>query len=390
MGLTARLDRVLTHPLWGTLALLGVLAVVFWLTYAIGSPLQGWLDTLIQQGAEASRNGLQGALPRWMVDLLADGLIGGAGMVVTFLPILVIFFAVLGFLEDTGYMARAAYITDRFMHAMGLHGKSFLPLLLGFGCNVPAILGTRIIETKRARWLTILLAPLIPCTARMAVVAVLAPVFFGRAAVWVAWGLVAVNLGVLAVLGIVFHRFVLKGEQAMFIMELPLYHLPNARTIGLYVWQNVVAFLQKAGTVILAASVVVWVLSYFPADGDVTQSYLAWIGRGLAPIGALMGLPWMLMIALLTSFVAKENTIATLGVLYGNFETTLPTLITPPAALGFLVVQMLFVPCVATVAAVKQETRSWAWTLLSLGLMLVISLGAGILVYQVGTLLLGG
>ena len=390
MGLTARLDRVLTHPLWGTLALLGVLAVVFWLTYAIGSPLQGWLDALIQQGAGALHDTLQGTLPHWTIDLLADGLIGGAGMVVTFLPILVIFFAVLGFLEDTGYMARAAYITDRFMHAMGLHGNSFLPLLLGFGCNVPAILGTRIIETKRARWLTILLAPLIPCTARMAVIAILAPVFFGRAAVWVAWGLVAVNLGVLAVLGIVFHRFVLKSEQSMFIMELPLYHLPNARTIGLYVWQNVVAFLQKAGTVILAASVVVWVLSYFPADGDVTQSYLAWIGRGLAPIGALMGLPWMLMIALLTSFVAKENTIATLGVLYGNFEATLPALITPPAALGFLIVQMLFIPCVATVAAVKQETRSWAWTLLSLGLMLVISLGAGILVYQVGTLLAGG
>jgi len=390
MGLTARLDRVLTHPVWGTLALLGVLAVVFWLTYAIGTPLQGGMEDLIQQGAEALSAGLQGVLPLWLVALLADGLIGGAGMVVTFLPILVIFFAVLGFLEDTGYMARAAYITDRFMHAMGLHGKSFLPLLLGFGCNVPAILGTRIIETKRARWLTILLAPLIPCTARMAVVAILAPVFFGRAAMWVAWGLVAVNLGVLAVLGIVFHRFVLKGEQSMFIMELPLYHLPNARSIGLYVWQNVIAFLQKAGTVILAAAVVVWALSYFPAGGDVTQSYLAWIGRGLAPLGALMGLPWMLMIALLTSFVAKENTIATLGVLYGNFETTLPALITPPAALGFLIVQILFIPCVATVAAVKQETRSWAWTLLSLGLMFVISLGAGILVYQVGTLLMRG
>ena len=390
MGLTARLDRVLTHPLWGTLALLGVLAIVFWLTYAIGSPLQGWLDALIRQGAEALHDALQGALPHWMVDLLADGLIGGAGMVVTFLPILVIFFAVLGFLEDTGYMARAAYITDRFMHAMGLHGKSFLPLLLGFGCNVPAILGTRIIETKRGRWLTILLAPLIPCTARMAVVAVLAPIFFGEAAVWVAWGLVAVNLGVLAVLGIVFHRLVFKGEQAMFIMELPLYHLPNARTIGLYVWQNVVAFLQKAGTVILAASVVVWLLSYFPAGGDVTQSYLAWIGKSLAPLGTVMGLPWTLIVALLTSFVAKENTIATLGVLYGNFEIVLPSLITPPAALGFLIVQMLFIPCVATVAAVKQETRSWAWTLLSLGLMLVISLGAGILVYQAGTLLMGG
>jgi len=390
MGLTARLDRVLTHPLWGTLALLGVLGVVFWLTYAIGSPLQSGLDELLRQGAEVLSDGLQGVLPLWLVALLADGLLGGAGMVLTFLPILVIFFAVLGFLEDTGYMARAAYITDRFMHAMGLHGKSFLPLLLGFGCNVPAILGARIIETKRARWLTILLAPLIPCTARMAVVAVLAPIFFGEAAVWVAWGLIAANLGVLAVLGIVFHRLVLKGEQSMFIMELPLYHLPNARTIGIHVWQNVLAFLQKAGTVILAVSVVVWALSYFPVDGDVTQSYLAWIGRGLTPLGRVMGLPWMLMVALLTSFVAKENTIATLGVLYGNFEALLPALITPPAALGFLIVQMLFIPCVATVAAVKQETRSWAWTLLSLGLMLVISLGAGILVYQAGTLLMGG
>ena len=389
MGLTARLDRVLTHPLWGTFALLGVLAGVFWLTYAIGTPLQDWLNDLIGQLGD----GLRGALPQvtpWLVDLLADGLIGGAGMVITFLPILVIFFAVLGFLEDTGYMARAAYITDRFMHTIGLHGKSFMPLLLGFGCNVPAILGTRIIETRRARLLTILLAPLIPCTARMAVIAVLASAFFGASAGWVAWGLVAVNLFVLAVVGVVANKLLLKGERAMFIMELPLYHLPNLRTIGLYVWQNVMAFLRKAGTVILIASVAVWVLSYFPAGGDLKQSFLARIGRGLAPFGRLMGLPWPMMISLLTSFVAKENTIATLGVLYGDFETVLPTLLTGPAALGFLVVQMLFIPCVATVSAIKQETASWKWTFVSLGLMLVISLSAGVLVYQVGTLLAGG
>ncbi|HQE91911.1 MAG TPA: ferrous iron transport protein B [Anaerolineae bacterium] len=386
MGLTARLDRVLTHPLWGMVALLGVLACIFGLTYAIGVPLQEGLDGLIQHLVRAVHDGLHG-VPHWLVDLLSDGLLGGAGMVITFLPILVIFFAALGFLEDTGYMARAAYNADRFMHALGLHGKSFMPLLLGFGCNVPAILGTRIIETQRARWLTILLAPLIPCTARMAVIAVLAPVFFGEAAAWVAWGLVAVNLGVLAVVGIVFHRLVLKGEPAMFIMELPLYHLPNARTIGLYVWQNVVAFLRKAGTVILAASVAVWLLSYFPADGDVTQSYLAWIGRALTPLGKAMGLPWPLMVALLTSFVAKENTIATLGVLYGDFATVLPTLLTPSAALGFLVVQMLFIPCVATVAAIRQETQSWRWTAISVGLMLTLSLTAGVLVYQVGALL---
>ena len=389
MGLTARLDRVLTHPLWGTLALLSVLAVVFWLTYAVGTPLQGWLNDLIGQLGEVLR-GLLASAPLWLVDLLADGLIGGAGMVITFLPILVIFFAVLGFLEDTGYMARAAYITDRFMHAMGLHGKSFMPLLLGFGCNVPSILGARIIETKRARMLTILLAPLIPCTARMAVIAVLASAFFGESAGWVAWGLVTMNLAILAGIGIGANRLVFKGEPTVFIMELPLYHLPNLRTIGLYVWQNVLAFLRKAGTVILAASIIVWILSYFPAGGDVTQSFLAWIGRSLEPLGRAMGLPWPMMITLLTSFVAKENTIVTLGVLYGDFGVVLPSLLTIPAALGFLVVQMLFIPCVATVSAIKQETNSWKWTAASLGLMLVISLVAGVLVYQVGTLLAGG
>ncbi|HOT93104.1 MAG TPA: ferrous iron transport protein B [Anaerolineae bacterium] len=386
MGLTARLDRGLTHPVWGTLALLGVLGIVFWLTYAVGTPLQEGLDELIQHLVTMLHDSLHG-MPHWLVDLLSDGLLGGAGMVITFLPILVIFFAVLGFLEDTGYMARAAYIADRFMHAMGLHGKSFMPLLLGFGCNVPAILGSRIIETQRARRLTILLAPLIPCAARMAVVAVLTPVFFGKEAAWVAWALVAVNLGLLAVIGIVFNRLVLKGEQSMFIMELPLYHLPNARTIGLYVWQNVIAFLRKAGTVILTASVIVWLLSYFPANGDVMQSYLAWIGRALSPLGSALGLPWPVMVALLTSFVAKENTIATLGVLYGDFATVLPTLLAPSAALGFLVVQMLFIPCVATVAAIRQETQSWRWTALSLGMMLGISLGAGFLVYRIGMLI---
>ena len=172
-------------------------------------------------------------------------------------------------------------------------------------------------------------------------------------------------------------------------MELPFYHLPNPRTIGLYVWHNVVAFLQKAGSVILLASIVIWALSYFPAKGDISNSYLADIGRLLEPFGQLMGLPWPMMVALLTSFVAKENTIATLGVLYGDFETLLPSLLSSAAALSYLVVQMLFVPCIATVAAVKQETDSWKWTLVSVFLLLGLSLGAGILVYQVGTLIGG-
>jgi ferrous iron transport protein B len=384
LGLTARLDSVLTHPVWGTLMLIGVLGFVFWLTYSIGSPIQGWLDGQLGMVAEQVRGLLAGRIG-WLADLIADGLLGGAGMVVTFLPILIIFFTVLGVLEDTGYMARAAYVTDRFMHMIGLHGKSFMPLLLGFGCNVPAVLGARIIESRRSRLLTILLAPIVPCTAQLAVVAVLASALFGDNAGWVAWGLVTVNMVVLAGLGILLNRFVLKGERAAFIMELPLYHLPNLRTIFIYVWQNIIAFLEKAGTVILVASLVVWFLSYFPASGDVSQSYLAEVGRFLAPLGHLLGLPWQILVALLASFVAKENTIATLGVLYGDFRAVLPTALTTPAALAFLVVQMLFVPCVATVAAVKQESESWGWTLFGFGMLLVVSLGAGILIYQVGS-----
>ncbi len=389
--LTDRVDQVATHPLWGLLLLWGMLGLVFWLTYAIGAPLQELLDTyLVQAGGGRVRATLAGA-PGWLVGLLADGVIAGAGTVITFLPILVIFFAALGLLEDVGYMARAAYVMDRFMHLMGLHGKSFLPLFLGFGCNVPAVMGTRIIDSPRARLLTILVAPLVPCTARMAVVAVLAPLFFGQAAALVSWGLVGLSLVLLAVVGLLLHELVLGGEHVAFIMELPLYHVPNARTVGLSVWQRMVSFLKKAGSIILAVSVAVWALSALPG-GDIETSYLAQIGRLLAPAGALMGLEWQMMLALLTSFVAKENTLATLGILYGAGEggrglgQALAGVLTPAAALAFLAVQVLFIPCAATVAVLRQETGSWRWTAFSVALLLVVSFTMGIAIYQVARL----
>ena len=391
--LTDRVDRYATHPFWGLLILLGMLGLVFWLTYTVGAPLQELLDTyLVQAGAEWVRSALSGA-PAWLVGLLADGVIGGAGMVITFLPILVIFFAALGFLEDVGYMARAAYVMDRFMHLMGLHGKSFLPLFLGFGCNVPAVMGARVVEGQKARILTILVAPLVPCTARMAVVAVLAPIFFGPHAALVSWGLVGLSLVMLAIVGIALHELVLGGEHVAFIMELPLYHLPNARTIGLSVLQRTVAFLRKAGSIILVVSVIVWALSTLPG-GEIESSYLADIGRLLAPLGGLMGLGWRMMVALLTSFVAKENTIATLGVLYSAGEEgarlakVLAGVLKPAAALAFMAVQMLFIPCVATVATVRQETASWRWTAFSVALLLVVSFTVGIVIYQ-GAMLVG-
>ncbi len=381
IGLTERLDRWAAHPFWGLVILAGILGLTFWLTYAIGAPLQELLDIYVVGGlAKLARAGLAGA-PAWLSDLIVDGAIGGVGAVLTFLPILVIFFAVMGILEDVGYMARAAYVMDGFMHLMGLHGKSFLPLFLGFGCNVPAVLGTRVIESRRARLLTIMLAPLIPCTARMAVVTFLAPAFFGSAATFVSWGMILLALVVLALSGMLINKTVFRGRRAAFIMELPLYHLPNGRTIGLLVWQRTLAFLKKAGTLILVVSVVVWALSVLPG-GEIETSFLAQIGRLLEPVGRLMGFDWRLMVALLTSFIAKENSIASLGVLFSAGEEaglaeTLAATFPAPTALAFLVVQMLFVPCVATVAVVRQETGSWRWTFFNVGFLLLVSWAAG-------------
>jgi ferrous iron transport protein B len=385
VSLTDRLDRWATHPFWGLVILAGVLGLVFWFTYTIGAPIQEFLDSQIVVGlAQLTRLWLAAA-PSWLVDLIADGVIGGAGAVLTFLPILVIFFAAMGVLEDIGYMARAAYVMDGFMHPMGLHGKSFLPLFIGFGCNVPGVLGTRVIESKRARLLTAFLVPLIPCTARMAVVAFLAPAFFGTAAPLVAWGLIIVALGIIVISGILINKTIFHGRRAAFIMELPLYHIPNWRTIRMLVWHRSWSFVRKAGTLIVLVSTVVWALSILP-NGDVESGFLAQFGRWLEPVGRLAGLDWRLMVALLTSFIAKENTIATLGVLFGSGEggglaKTLAATYSPATALAFLTVQMLFIPCLATCAVVRQETNSWRWTFFNIGFLLVISLAMGALVY---------
>ncbi len=315
---TERIDRVATHPFWGLFLLLAMFGTVFWLTYTIATPIANWLATWVLGTLDAIAAATLSWAPPWLYGVISDGLIHGVGAVFTFLPILVIFFAALGMLEDVGYLARGAYVMDRFMHLMGLHGKSFMPLFLGFGCNVPAVLGARIIEDRRARLLTILLAPLVPCTARLAVIAFLTPAFFPAHAALVSWGLVALSLLVLAVAGIIVNKLAFQGEHTAFIMELPLYHVPNARTIGLYVKNNTVSFIKKAGTLILIASMVVWALSTIPGRG-IEQSVLATFGRALEPLGQLMGLgQWQLIVALITSFFAKENTIATLGVLYGG------------------------------------------------------------------------
>jgi ferrous iron transport protein B len=394
ISFTDRFDRIATHPGWGLALLCAVFGLVFSLTFSVAGPVQVWLEDSVVVGASAALSGLLAGAPQWLSGLLVGGLLAGAGVVLTFVPILFVFFLALGFLEDTGYQSRMAYVMDRFMHRIGLHGKSFLPLFLGFGCNVPAVMGSRVIESRAARLMTILLTPFVPCSARLLVLAFLVPLFFPAFPALVAWGLVVGNLLVLVLVGILLDRIAFRHERLAFIMEMPLYHVPNPRTILVFALTNVWTFIKRAATIIVIASMIIWLLVSYPGE-HVNDSYLAMFGKSLEPLGALLGLDWRLIVATLSAFVAKENAIAALGIIFGaegdSLGSTLAALVTPASALAFLVVNMLFVPCVATIAAVRQETRSWGWTLASTSLMLASALFFGTLAYHFAVLAgLGG
>ncbi|MCL2669511.1 MAG: hypothetical protein FWE89_02390, partial [Syntrophaceae bacterium] len=266
-----------------------------------------------------------------------------------------------------------------------LHGKSFIPMCIGFGCNVPAILGVRIIESRKVRLLTLLLTPFVPCTARLAVLTfVSASVFAGKSTI-VVWALVSLNILVLGVVGMTIHTFLMKTEPTPFIMELPLYHRPDPRTITQVVWAQTVSFLKRAGTIILAMSILVWLLAYFPS-GDMETSFLAAIGHFIEPLGRPLGLDWKMVTALLSSLMAKENAVATLGILYGvgdqGLLQILPQVMSPAPALAFLTVLMLFLPCAATITVMRQEMANQLWLTGSLLLTLVLSYLGGIAAYR--------
>jgi ferrous iron transport protein B len=380
---TDRLDHILTRPVIGIPILLSVLALVFLITYGLGLPLQKLLESLMDSLAIWIEP-LFGQTP-WLRGIIVDGLIGGAGTVLTFLPVLLFFFAAMAFLEDVGYMARAAFVMDRFMHVIGLHGKSFLPFCLGFGCNVPAVMGARILESGKTRFLTILLTPFVPCTAKLTVVTLVAAAIFGKKALMISWALIAVNILILGFSGIIATKLLFKSQRMPFIMELPFYHKPNPRTIGMVVWKRIMAFVKKAGTLIVIFSVLLWLLSHIPG-GDIESSVLGLIGRFIEPMGRPIGLDWKMIVALIASVTAKENSIAALGVLYSvgeeGIREILPHVMSHASALSFLVILMLFVPCVATLVVMKQEMGNWRWFLSSFIFMLFLSYLSGIAVYQ--------
>ena len=388
---TRRFDRIATHPVWGIFTTLGALLGMVLVGFVIGLPSAMGIMKVVHAVQDVVAGWLAN-VPAWISGFVVDGIICGIGLLLSILTFLIGFFAMFAILEDVGYMARLAYMMDRTMHRIGLHGKSFLPMAMGFTCNISAVVGTRVIETERARLMTVLLTPLIPCIAQMSITAFLAHIFFGPAlAPLVTVALILFNLVVLGLSGALLHKVFHRGERLGLIMELPLYHRPNFRTVGTLVWQRAKTFITKVGPVVLIAITLSWALAHFPT-GDIQTGILARFGRALAPLGNLMGLRWEMIVALFTSFISREGIMVVMSMLLGTTEagltTTLSTVMTPAAALSFMVTQMLFIPCVGTLGVMFEEFRSWKWILSSVAYLFVIAFAMGILVYQVARLVL--
>lgn len=354
-----RINRLMTRPLTGFPILAIILAGVFWATFAIGTPIQDWL----QQGVDALHDWLLEVISiDWLRSLLADGIVQGVGTLLTALPNIIVLFFFLSVMEDTGYMARVAYLMDGFMHRIGLHGRSFVPMLMGFDCNVPAIIAAKDIQNPQDRALTMLMIPFMSCSARLPVYILFISIFFPHNK--------ALVLGSLYLLGVLLSFvFALIMKQTRWfkhpddtiINELPDFRMPTAQSIGRHIWYRVGDFLKKISTVVLIASIVIWILQYFPSQ-DLSQfetSWLASIGKALEPLVRPLGFDWRLAVCLLTGLPAKEAIAATFAILY-NGDLTQAAL-TPAGAYAFLVFTLLYFPCVATITTLRHEIN-WKWS----------------------------
>ena len=405
--LSDRIDAVVTHKFLAIPVFLLMMLAMFALTFGPGQALSDGVDVLISgyfAGAVRSVLAAAGTAP-WVEALLVDGVIAGVGGVLTFLPQIAILFLFLSFLEDSGYMARAAFIMDRLLRRFGLSGKAFIPMLMGFGCTVPAVMGARTMENEKDRRMTIMLVPFMSCSARLPVYGLLTAAFFPRYGGLVVFSLYLLGLLFAIVSGILLKKLVFKGEPAAFVLELPPYRLPTLKNIALHVWEKVKGFLVKAGTLILAMSVLLWFLQSFGFEGGafgmVSQeefSLLGTIGTFLSPVFAPLGFgTWQAAVALLSGLIAKEMVVSSMSMFYGFSMTASGTAIaaalggtfqSPLAAYSFLVFVLLYVPCVAAVSTIHKEMNSTRWTLASIGWQLCAAWLGSFLVYQLGSLVL--
>jgi ferrous iron transport protein B len=406
-----KIDRFLTNPLVGIPFFLLVMWLMFHCVFAdnffgTGLPSPGvWLQGLAELLFGAISDGLAGVLPEgsWYASLLIDGIIGGVGAVISFLPQILILFFFLTLLEDIGYMSRSAFIMDRLLAHFGLSGKSFLPMLMGFGCSVPAIMACRTLENANDRKLTLFLVPFMSCGARAPIYLVLAGAFFAHQADVVVFSLYLLGIVVAVLTGVILKRFVFKGESTPLLIELPHYRAPRLKSLGLALAKSMQDYLMRAGTIIFAMSIVIWFLSSFDFSlqmVDIDASILAAIGSFIAPLFAPLGFGfWAAGVAVLTGFFAKEAVIGTFGVLAGVgeesaieggglSEAVLANLgFTPLGALSFMVFCLLYLPCMAAFATLKREYNSWRWSLAQAAYSVAVAWVAAFVVFQVGSLL---
>ena len=403
LTLSDKIDKVVTNRVLAIPLFLAVMFAVFQITFGIiGSFTVDWVDGLINGTvAEAVAGWLESAgSADWLNALIVNGIIGGMGSMLVFVPQIMILFLFLSLLEDSGYMARAAFVMDRLLRKLGLSGKSFIPMLMGFGCSVPAVMSTRTLENEKDRRLTIMLTPFMSCGARLPIYALFAGAFFAQNQGLVIFSIYILGIVVAIISGIILKNTVLKGEAAPFVMELPPYRIPTVKGLLIHMWDRAKGFVKKAGTIIFSASVIIWLLQTFSFSlrmvEDPANSIMGVIGKAIAPIFAPLGFgDWKSSVALLTGLVAKEVVVATLGILNGIGEigedttqlaTILQTTFTPLTAYSFMAFSLLYVPCIAAFATIRREMNSWKWTLFSVVYQTGVAWIVAFLIYQIGRL----
>ena len=408
--LTHVLDSIITNKYVGFPLFFLFLYIMFEVTFTLGQYPMDWIEA----GVGALCDFVKTTMPDGPLKaMIADGAIAGVGAVIVFLPQILILYFFISFMEDSGYMARAAFIMDKLMHKMGLHGKSFIPLIMGFGCNVPAVMATRTIENRRNRLITILVLPLMSCSARLPIYIMIIGTFFAveyQSLIMISLYAIGVVLAVL--MSRLFSKWMIKGDDTPFVMELPPYRFPTAKAIGRHTWEKGKQYLKKMGGIILVASVIVWALGYFPHDESLgtqaqqEQSYIGRIGKAIEPVFRPQGFDWKLDVSLIAGVGAKEIVASTMGVLYADDETVADDTvdnsgkyevlrqkmeadgITPLIAFSYLLFVLIYFPCIATIAAIKGETGSWKWAAFAAGYTTLLAWLVSACVYQIGRLFL--
>ncbi len=391
--LSDRIDDVVTNKFFGFPIFILAMYALFYFTFNLGE----YPVAAIEKGLDILSNFLSAKLPDSLLkDLLIDGVIGGVGGVLVFLPNILLLFLGISIFEDTGYLARAAFIMDRIMHFLGLHGKSFIPLLMGFGCNVPAIMATRTLENPKDRILTILINPLMSCSARLPVYVLFASTFFPGKETRVIFSIYALGIFLAMLLGKIFSRFLIKDEDTPFVLELPPYRMPTIKGLIIHMWEKTKVYLQKMGGVILIFSIILWALSAFPringSSPPIDKSYIGHIGKVITPILKPLGFNWQMGVSLVTGVVAKEVVVSSLGVLYHIEERETHSLqeallnsgIYKAAALGFMAFVLIYIPCIATVAVIWKETGSIRWPIICITYELCLAWIVAFIIYHLG------